>query len=859
VGALLDQLLADLQYFLGRFELRLENPEGLWLLAGLPVFLLVGLRMGEGMRWWRKALVMTLRAGLVMALAVALAQPVRVERQRQPAVVLLADLSASISAAARERMRTWIQELWSERGEAPTYLVGFGRTPRLLAGPEHRRVGLPEEPAAEGSDPAAALRLAYSLFPPNHDRRVVLLSDGLETQGDLLAEAALAKAQDVRLFVVPLGDADAFDARLEQLRAPATARSGDSPEVEVEVAANGARQVRLELRVDGKPAAEERVRLAPGRNQLKVRAPLTGPGWHELEVRLRAAGDRFPQNDRAQARVFVLGRPQVLLVQAQPGDDPLEAALRGLEVDLRPVGLAELPAEPAALADLDLLVLDDLALSELGREQVGRLQTAVEEFGAGLVVTVGPRGAALADPEPAPMESLLPVEFRQVKKKEDIPAALAFVMDRSSSMARGEKFSILLRAVADTMGRLKDSAQVTVIMFDDFPEVVVPLTEARQRDEIRKVVLSQRLGGGTSMFPALEEAHKQLKKSAAKLKHVILLSDGQSISLFDHYGYIVQKMVERDITVTAVALGQDADQEELKKVAAAGQGRYYYTDSMDNVPKIFTAETENITETNTVDKPIRVSAAKRVQALAGLDFSSAPALKAYVASEAKPTAEVLLTSSDRNEPVLSRWRFGLGRVVCLSADAQGTWAADWPAWEGFAPLWRQVAMDTLRRSPPGELRLQTRVQAERGVVSVRVPADRPGWEALVPELWLTPPGEAERPLPLVRRGMGLYRAELELEQLGSYALRAERLGRRGAREAAYGSLARSYPEEYLSAAPDLARLTQAARLADGSLEPSLAEVLAPGSATREHQSPRWPPLLLLALGLYCLELLLRRL
>jgi len=794
-----------------------------------------------------------------MVVAVALAQPVKVERRREPAVVVLADLSASLSATARERMRAWIREAWSARDQAPTYLVGFGRTPRLLAGPGHRRVGLPDGPPEEASDPSAALRLAYGLFPPEHDRRAVLLSDGLETQGDLLAEAARAEAEGVRLFVVPLGEAEAFDARLEQLRAPATARSGDAPEVEVELVASGARSVRLELRVDGKAVAEERVRLRPGPNRVRLSAPLVGPGWHDLEVRLRAAGDRFPENDRAQARVFVLGRPELLLVQAQPGPDPLEQALGELELDVRAVGRAELPSDPAALAALDLIVLDDLALAELTREEVGRLQTAVEEFGAGLIVTVGPRGAALADPEPAPIEALLPVELRQVKKKEDLPAALAFVMDRSSSMARGDKFSILLRAVADTLDRLRDTAQVTVILFDDFPEVAVPLTEARQREEIRKVVLSQRLGGGTSMFPALEEAQRQLKKSAAKLKHVILLSDGQSISMFDHYGYVVQKMAERDITVTAVALGQDADQEELKKIAAAGRGRYYYTDSMANVPKIFTAETENITETNTVEKPIRVVPAKRVQALAGLDFGAAPPLKAYVASEARPTAEVLLQSSDRNEPVLSRWRFGLGRVVCLSSDAQGAWGADWPGWAGFGPLWRQLAQDTLRRTPPGELRLRARAQAGRGVVSLRVPADRPGWDAATPELWVTPPGQAERPLALERRGLGLYRAELPLAQLGAYALRAERLGRRGAREAAYGSMARSYPEEYLSAAPDGARLAQAARLAGGGVDPSPAELFAPGVHTRERQAPRWPPLLLLALGLFCLEILVRRL
>ena len=67
-----------------------------------------------------------LETSVVMALAVALAQPVEVSKQDAPAVVMLADLSDSMSTETRDRMEDKLEEFWSERGEAATFLVGFG-------------------------------------------------------------------------------------------------------------------------------------------------------------------------------------------------------------------------------------------------------------------------------------------------------------------------------------------------------------------------------------------------------------------------------------------------------------------------------------------------------------------------------------------------------------------------------------------------------------------------------------------------------------------------------------------------------------------------------------------------------------
>jgi hypothetical protein len=105
----------------------------------------------------------------------------------------------------------------------------------------------------------------------------------------------------------------------------------------------------------------------------------------------------------------------------------------------------------------------------------------------------------------------------------------------------------------------------------------------------------------------------------------------------------------------------------------------------------------------------------------------------------------------------------------------------------------------------------------------------------------------------------LYRAEFSLGDKGPHALRAERVGKHGALEVAYGSVARGYPEEYLSASGNRGLLEEAARRTGGAIDPEPASVFSAGRQERERTEVLWPGLVLLALGLFLGEVLVRRL
>ena len=55
-----------------------------------------------------------------------------------------------------------------------------------------------------------------------------------------------------------------------------------------------------------------------------------------------------------------------------------------------------------------------------------------------------------------------------------------------------------------------------------------------------------------------------------------------------------------------------------------------------------------------------------------------PILHGYVSTTAKPRADVVL-KSDKDEPVLAVWQYGLGRTAAWTSDLSGQWTSDWIA------------------------------------------------------------------------------------------------------------------------------------------------------------------------------------
>lgn len=853
----------------------LDTP--LWLVALPLAAAVVWLARRAGATVTRQQRVaVALRTAAVVLLVLALAGPRWDAGGRQVDVAFLLDASDSVTPAAAEEARAFLGQALAAAGEGDRAALGvFGRDARLEHG---LRVDPPPiDPAVvvdgSASDLARAARLGQGAVGSEQRRRVVLLTDGRPTHGDLPAAAAeLAEAGAV-LDVVQLDAGGTADLLVEEVAAPGHVRAGDEYDVTVTVRHTGdaPAEAVLSLDADGREVDRRTVSFAPGSTEVAVprRAGDDETGVVRYEARLSSPASAVADNDVGRAAVRVAGPPRVLVHEREEGlaahlVEGLRAA--GIGTDIA----TTLPPLDGLLA-YDSVVLADVPAGDLGGDAMAALDAYVRDAGRGLVAVGGDSSFGLGDYDGTALEELLPVFARVTEPQRRPEVAQAFVVDTSGSMAachcRPEsvgagaelteggvvKTDIGKEAVARAIEVLEAQDQVGVLAFDTATEWVLPLQHVPDQATVDDGLARLHPGGSQDMGQAVREAIDGLRDVEARLRHIVLFTDGWTndhSSLFD----AAEEAREAGITVSVVGTGEGAF-DELRRVATIGGGRFYPGHDLLSIPDILAVEVRSVA------RPV-VTEGEFLPRLAGLApvtqrLDATPPLAGYLATTAKPAAETLLSVGEERDPLLARWRAGLGTSVAWTSDVEARWSAAWIDWEGFSRFWADTVAETFP-STTDTLDVSAAATAAGLRVAVELPEPAPAdAEAAVT---VTGPDGERREVTLDRDSLTSFSALLDGDLEGVYAVTValrrgeEELGR------ATTTAIRSYSAEYAVAEADDALLAEAAAATGGRVDPEPAGVFDPaGLPAGTASAELWPWLALAALVLAVTDVGVRRL
>jgi Ca-activated chloride channel homolog len=342
--------------------------------------------------------------------------------------------------------------------------------------------------------------------------------------------------------------------------------------------------------------------------------------------------DKFKENNRFATTIDVPGRPGVLYIEGTPQHgQPLSGALTAqqFDVDMRPP--AGFPTSLKELERFDFLVVSDTPKEALSLQAQELIEHYVRDLGGGFLFSGGPAGYGLGGWQRTTVERILPVRMDS-RAKQDMPSvAMSLVIDRSGSMT-GLPLEMAKAAAKATVGVLSGDDLVEVIAFDSSPTRYVKMQPARNRTRISNEIARITPGGGTEIYPALEAAYQDMAVTAARKKHVILLTDGRApMSMIRE---VVTSMIAEAITVTSVGLGNDIDEQLLKMIADVGGGRYHPVMDPNNLPRIFTKETELIAHAAAVEEWFPVTQVGDAAFLRGIDIRTAPNLHGFVKTDA---------------------------------------------------------------------------------------------------------------------------------------------------------------------------------------------------------------------------------
>lgn len=859
----------------------LLNPKMLGAVLVAPWFVVVLSQSLADLPLVQRILSVLLRVAFVVLLALGLSRLARTATTEKVCTVYLVDVSDSVTDEAIGDAQAALDKAFAEKPkDAIIKLITFARRPRLVEpaqdaeptqGPRvtrHVDAQGARGDLGAGSNLQAALQLSYGLFPPGYLQHAVLFSDGVQTDGDALAEANRAKAFGVRLFTIPYRRPSPPEVAVRELRMPDRVKVGESFAIHADLYASRPMKARARL------YQGEALNGLEGIKQLDLKA---GPNDIVFKSVVRIAGqvtyafeldeieeDKFKENNRYATTIDVPGRPAVLYIEGTPQHaGPLSSALTAqqLDVDVRPP--AGFPGSLKELERYDFVILSDTPKEGISLQAQELIEQYVRDLGGGFLFAGGESGYGLGGWYHTTIERILPVRMDNENKKEMPTVAMALVIDRSGSMM-GLPLEMAKNAAKATVGVLAPDDLIEVIAFDSAPTRFVKLQPARNRSRIINDIARIQPGGGTEIFSALDAAYQDMTVTRARKKHVILLTDGKASS--SGIRDLVTAMTGEAITVTSVGLGGDVDEQLLKMIADTGGGRYHPVADPNNLPRVFTKETEFIARQAAVEEWFPVTQVGEAAFLRGVDVRTAPNLHGYVSTKMKPPPAQELLQSDKEEPILARWRIGLGWTLAWTSDVKSRWAVEWLRWPGFERFWGQLVHEHMRQKHRRELDMKAEMVG--GLLRASVDAfgaDERFENNLISRLSIIgpEPGGQTKVVDLQQTAPGRYETALALDKYGSFLLRAEHL-----REAQDGSLkqvavsfghvSNPYPREYASFEPELSLLEKVAAATGGSTDPAVAAIFDPAGEKVSFHEELWPRFIYAAIVVFLLDLFVRR-
>ena len=848
----MNNLLADIQF---------AKPLFLWLLIGLPV-----LWFWFGNRRW---FVLVWRTLILAVLIIALADPQFVTNEttsESEERIFAFDVSKSISA----NMRQWIDS--STQGA----LAPKGTDRTLIFAAEVKdsatwRESIKTEPAVQETvrpENTNLQKLFENLLSlPPAPRSLYLFTDGWENQGNLESMLPAIAASGLKIYpIVPSQRMSLANVAVAKLIAPTHGDVGEAVNIKVVLENHNSREVdgTLTMTRNGVAFKIDPVKLKPGSQILSYQSTLAEGALNSYRASFttrQPESDQFQPDNHALAWISVRSKGKILIISGRSeGGRYIEEILRrqGFEVTSR---TAESPPPPNGF---NMVIFNNVEREKLAASYLSAIERHVNN-GNGFVMlgsewSFGPGGYRRT-----PIETLLPVEFKDAPKQEEKNRAIILVIDKSGSMREDNRILYAQETAKAVARQLKDNDLLGVVGFDVDPFVVVPLASVGSlRGSFNTQIERLKPAGRTVMLPAIVEAKRQLERQSAGRKHVIILSDGETGGSGGDFIDLVNVMkAEQQITVSAVAIGAEANIPLLKRITQYGGGFFHHIYDPTTLPQIVLqrVQEKQKDEPPPPERDFIPLQERGSELLAGFSGRGYPPLRGFIETELKRGAQldVSVTKEGRKAPLLASWHYGRGKTVALTTDLEGRWSRAWIQWTSLPEFWGKI-LDWIR--PTADIPIPVH-EARISLSGTRPILDLYIFEETASEsqFRFTASGNGTKTDGLLKKNAaGHFQAVLPILTPAEY--RIDLMEERKGRQIAYppvGFTATYDPKRELPR-PDVnfPLLTKLAEASGGEINPRSTEKLERQHTTSIHQ-PYRGPLIALAFALFIFEIAVRRL
>ena len=801
------------------FALTLAAPWVWWLhLAGY-----------SGLRGARALVALAVRFVVLGVFIMVLADPRAVRTSNVLSVLYALDVSDSMGDKAskgamefilRTACKPAIEGGKPEKDEAG--LLVFGRQAMVELPP---RVTFPFEAinsrvARDGTNIEKALALAAAMLPDTRQGRIVLVTDGAATEGNLGRVLDDLAARQVPVDVLPVEYDHDHEVWLEKLELPRTVKLGETYEAAVILSSLKAGAGTLTLAENGQKIAEQKVSFEAGKNRYVLKLTLREPGLYEYvaTIEVPPGQDGWQKNNTAVNHIYLKGKGKILIVtdpqdpQAERDVAPLAKALRRGQREVEVATGVQFPRDVSALEPCDGIIFVNVPADAFDVVQFKALHDAVYHQGTGFLMVGGRNSFGPGGYNRTPVEQVLPVTMDPSQKKVLPKGALVIIL-HTCEFPEGNTWAKRITKEAIRVLSAKDD--VGVLLFGMRGEQwLFPLTPAGEYEKLVLLINQAEPGDMPSFAGTMAMGLGALAANDASQKHMIIISDGDPSPPPPQ---VIKGFQAGKITVSTIAIyphDPGVGVAALRQIATATGGRFYFPQDPKLLPSIFIKEAKTLKRSMLQNKTFVPQVDFPSPVLKGL--GALPPLHGLVLTSPKPRANLVLRVPEEEDidPVLAVWRYGVGKAAAFTSDLTTNWGADWVKSPLYEPFVNQLLTDIVRPAQEGRLRLHTYAEGSTGVMVVE--DFHPEASFLEVAAQVSGPQDKSVSVPLRQVGPRRYQGDFPVWGEGHYHIMVSGVGT-GRSERALGRFVVAYSPEYLRFRSNPIAIEQIVRRTGGRL------------------------------------------
>ena len=568
-----------------------------------------------------------------------------------------------------------------------------------------------EKPDATATDIATALSYTKDLFKNKESAKLIVISDGMETDGRAAVAVKELAAEGIEVSCVYFtGEKPAQEIQLEGITTPDYNVSLGNPfKVSTTVRSTYEGDVKLELYDNNELVVEDVVNLRNGTQEIEMEHSFSVPGLHSLSFKLSGGTDECANNNVYESYIYVENFTKILMVERNEMESKalstlLEEEYEEFEITTVNIFNKEMvPTSVDALRQFDQVVLYNIANADMPEGFDELLYSYVNDFGGGLFTVGGnkvdesgnvvlDRGEVVAnaydreDMYGTLYQEMLPVQAIEYTP----PVAVMIIVDRSGSMempagqSGQTKLELAKQGAKACLDALTERDYCGIMTLEEKYTEEMQVSPMTQQAKLQKAIDDITIGGGTVFQDALRGAGRALQAvKNVERRHVILVTDGVPADPYEEYSTPIEQYfndVNAKVTFSFVIIGEDisaSDKQNIRKAAELGGGRFYDVWDTSSLPRIMREEL-NMPAIKAINhKPFQPKIHTFNNVVSGIDQSQIPMLNGFYGTKIKSGATMVLKGEF--VPIYAQWKYGEGMVGSFMCDLNNVWSADFMA------------------------------------------------------------------------------------------------------------------------------------------------------------------------------------